>query len=152
MVEHYKRNKSKGCGFKPTWSLETKRGNIPKDRILFSGSYNLIVALNFSRITRINSPNFFWIYSKEARGEEAFVYYHNWILLKSYPRFVTIIVRPCCCCHDLVQTQAANVAHLSMRSAQNTMSTRGTPEWHPGLVAPFVRGPSDPSVGEGPGR
>ena len=33
------------------------------------------------------------------------------------------------------------VAQISMRSAQNTMDTRGTPELHPGLVAPLVRGP-----------
>ena len=33
------------------------------------------------------------------------------------------------------------VAHLSLRYAQNTMGTRGTLEWHPGLVAPMVRKP-----------
>ena len=33
------------------------------------------------------------------------------------------------------------VAHLSLRSARNTMGTRGTPECHPGLVAPLVKGP-----------
>ena len=34
-----------------------------------------------------------------------------------------------------------NVAHLSMRGAQNTMDTREIPKWHPGLVAPLVKGP-----------
>ena len=33
------------------------------------------------------------------------------------------------------------VVHLSMRSARNTMGTRGTLEWHPGLVTLLVRGP-----------
>jgi hypothetical protein len=37
--------------------------------------------------------------------------------------------------------QAKNVAHLSIRDARNTKGTRGTPEWHPGLVAPVVRRP-----------
>ena len=32
-------------------------------------------------------------------------------------------------------------AYLSMRSACNTMSTKGTLEWHPRLVALLVRGP-----------
>ena len=44
-----------------------------------------------------------------------------------------------------------DVAHHSMRSARNTKGTRGTLEWHPGFVVPLVRGPKDPSVGEGPG-
>ena len=33
------------------------------------------------------------------------------------------------------------VVHLFIRRAQNTMGTRGTPKWHPGLVAPLVIGP-----------
>ena len=36
---------------------------------------------------------------------------------------------------------AHTVAHLFMRSAQNTMGTKGTLEWHPSFVAPLVRGP-----------
>ena len=35
----------------------------------------------------------------------------------------------------------SGVAHLSMRNARNTMCTRGTPEWHLGLVALLVKGP-----------
>jgi hypothetical protein len=36
------------------------------------------------------------------------------------------------------------------RDARNTMGTRGTPEWHPGLVAPVVRGPKWSYCGWGP--
>jgi len=36
---------------------------------------------------------------------------------------------------------AYDVAHLSKRDVQNTMGTRGTPGWHPGLVALVVRRP-----------
>ena len=44
-----------------------------------------------------------------------------------------------------------SIAHLSIKNARNTMGTRGTLEWHLGLVAPMVRRPSDLCVGEGPG-
>ena len=44
------------------------------------------------------------------------------------------------------------VVHLYMKSAQNTLSTKGNPKWHPKFVAPLVRGRSDPSVDDGPGR
>ena len=34
-----------------------------------------------------------------------------------------------------------SIVHLSMRTAQNTMGTRGTPEWHLILVAPMLTRP-----------
>ena len=43
--------------------------------------------------------------------------------------------------------ETKNVMHLFMRSARNTMGTRGTLEWHLRLVAP-----TDLGVGEDPGR
>ena len=42
------------------------------------------------------------------------------------------------------------IAYLSMRSAQNIMSTKGTPQWHQDLWPRWWEGPSDPSVGGGP--
>jgi hypothetical protein len=44
----------------------------------------------------------------------------------------------------------ASVTHLFIRDARNTMGTRGTPEWHPGLVAPMVRRPKWSYCGWGP--
>jgi hypothetical protein len=45
------------------------------------------------------------------------------------------------------------VMHLFIRSTRNTMDTRGTPECHTSdLWRRWWEGPSDPSVGEGPGR
>ena len=37
--------------------------------------------------------------------------------------------------------ESFSVTHLPMRSARNTIGTRGTLEWHMGLVVPLVRGP-----------
>ena len=38
-------------------------------------------------------------------------------------------------------------ARLYMRTARNTMSTKGTPECHLGLVTPQVRGPKGSTCG-----
>jgi hypothetical protein len=41
----------------------------------------------------------------------------------------------------LCRKWGVSVVHPSKNNVRDTMGTRGTPEWHPGLVAPVVRRP-----------
>ena len=52
-----------------------------------------------------------------------------------------VVWHHCEACFERGWIGCTNVAHGSVKSAQNTMDTRGTPEWHPRFVAPLVRGP-----------
>ena len=78
------------------------------------------------------------------------IYVSNQCILSSTrrcSRLWTLLQGILCLCFSVMNAplgitdQCFTVAYLFMRSAHNTMGIRETPEWHPGLVAPLVRGP-----------